>query len=290
MKNNSQCKVSILFLVFTFILFSQDIFSQEKDQTNSKRNLYLYSFVSDLENEDTTKLQLCTDLFYSQFEINEEFLLQDKRETHYSNEIYEQHKDSKNLVFYHSVSQTESSWISTLNLIDFATKQEITLTKEYKDFYKILMEAKDTLSELFEKQKVKPLQPKLATETQEKQTTSYTVADLYGTWKGEECIHKIVILGAGRGFIIFDNGASMNVIVKVENQKLVVEQECASIPDYFPEIPLDFASQLDENTNPIVWDLTIENLNLLNGLKNTYAFVESSNSIEPTKIQVSWYR
>ncbi len=286
MRINNQIKTSLFFLVFTLLLSSKSTFSQENTST---RDLYLYGFIDNTNGSDTTRLQLCTDLFHSQFDASQDFLLHDKRLIQFSPEILDLHKNTNDLLFYHAVSKNENSWSSTLNLLDFATGKEINLTKEYKDFYKILMDAKDALSELFQKQTAKPIE-QISIQENEKPSSNYTIADVYGTWKGEENIHKIVILGAGRGFIIFENGASMNVSVKVENQKLLIEQECLTTPDFYPDIPIDFAAELTEKATPITWEFYIESTTQLNGSKNTYAFIDSNNSIEPTILQVRWYR
>ena len=288
MKKNNRTILFCVVLVFTFILSSAELFSQE-NSSSTPRNLYIYGFVDNTIEQDSTKLQLCTDLFYSQFETNQKFSINDNRTTTFNKDLLEIHKETGDILFYHTVSQDENEWLSTLRLVDLATNHETTVSRNYKEFYKILMDANDALAELLQKQMTTPIEQHIATE--KKENVVFTIADLYGTWKGEESIHKIVILGAGRGFVIFENGSSMNVSVEVENQSLFVAQDCSSSADFFPDIPKELAIELATSADPITWDFEIENSNTLNGIKNTYALVDAqSNAIDKTHITVTWYR
>lgn len=287
MKKNNQ-GIFFFALVFTFIFSSIELFSQENSSSELK-NLYIYGFVNNTTEQDPNKLQLCTDLFYSQFESTSKFKVFDKRKTTFSQEIFETHKNNNDILFYHSISEADDEWVSTLYLVNSTTQQGVSITKNYKEFYKILMDAKACLTELLNKQIEKPIEQHIATE--EKETIIYTIADMYGTWQGEEHIHKIVILGAGRGFVIFENGASMNVNIKVENQSLFVAQDCTSSADFFPNIPKEIATELANNAEPITWDLQIQNQNTLNGIKNTYAIIDAqNNTTDKTQIDVTWFR
>ena len=287
MKNNRTILFYVV-LVFTFIFSSAELFSQESS-SNAPRNLYIYGFIDNTIEKDSTKLQLCTDLFYSQFESTQKFSLYDKRTTAFNQDLLETHKESSDILFYHTISQTESDWTSTLHLVDLETNKEASITKNYKDFYKILMDAKNSLTELLTKQTSDSIDQQIA--TAEKETITYTITDMYGTWKGEENIHKIVILSAGRGFVIFENGSSMNVSVEVKNQSLFVEQDCTTSADFFPDIPREIAIELALTAEPITWDFEIEDLNTLNGVKNTYAIVDTqTNTIDNANITVTWYR
>ena len=98
---------------------------------------------------------------------------------------------------------------------------------------------------------------------------SVSIESLSGTWTGEEFIDKIVILRGGRGFVIYQNGASMNISLKIENGNLIATQISKSNASYFPEISREKALELAPTAEPIEWKLNIKNSSELEGTKYT---------------------
>ena len=107
--------------------------------------------------------------------------------------------------------------------------------------------------------------------SQESQKT-VSLESLSGTWKGDENIDKIVILRGGRGFVIFNNGASMNILIKnspTSPNQILVTQNSKSNASFFPELPRNIALQAAVHAQPIQWILNILDENTLQGVKQT---------------------
>ena len=124
---------------------------------------------------------------------------------------------------------------------------------------------------------------------EEKHQKSIPLENLSGTWKGEENIDKIVILRGGRGFVIFNNGASMNIQIKnstsVPNQ-IIVTQNSKSNASFFPELPRNMALQAAVQAEPIQWILNINDENTLKGIKQTLLL--DGDNCKKGEIPVEW--
>ena len=91
-----------------------------------------------------------------------------------------------------------------------------------------------------------------------------------GTWKGEEYIAKIIILRGGRGFIIYKNGASMNVTVNVINRdKILITQAGSANASFFPDLPRKIALDNATSALPIEWTLSLRDTQTMIGEKKT---------------------
>ena len=112
---------------------------------------------------------------------------------------------------------------------------------------------------------------------------------LSGTWGGEDSIDKIVIMRGGRGFVIFKNGASMNISVEIKaNNDIVITQSGKANASFFTEIPRDLALKEAVNADPIKWTLSLDDENTLTGTKST--LILSDGTAQSGTLNVTWKR
>ncbi len=280
--------------VLTILFFSlmHTAFSQET--SSEKRDLYVYG--SSIASSDASKFKVSADLFYSQFQLSNSFNLHDMRSTVYTQEVLEEHKESDDIVFYNKIVEDDSMWLTSLHLIDFLSNEEVQVEYKYNEYYRILIDAKDTLNDLLQKYESntdKPEEYAQSTSSSEEDVGSVTIANLFGTWYGEEHIDKIVILRGGKGFVIFENGASMNISVSVDGNSFFAKQESKSNASFFPELPREVALVKALDGSLIEWELTIDNENSLTGVKHTFGEGRDPNGqtvAVKEEIPVKWYR
>ena len=251
---------------------------------------------------------MTSDLYFTQLSEINNFSVEDKRESPLLEKIPDIETFSENsLSFFVSISKNEidDSWLVTFHMVDKKNDEEHIKKKYYASFYKILMESKnelkETIKQLIENDKESSIQittQKIQEKNQNKQKEdnieekhqkSIPLENLSGTWKGEENIDKIVILRGGRGFVIFNNGASMNIQIKnstsVPNQ-IIVTQNSKSNASFFPELPRNIALQAAVQAEPIQWILNINDENTLKGIKQTLLL--DGDNCKKGEIPVEW--
>ena len=256
---------------------------------------------------------MTSDLYFTQLSEINNFSVEDKRESPLLEKIPDIETFSENsLSFFVSISKNEidDSWLVTFHMVDKKNNEEHIKKKYYASFYKILMESKnelkETIKQLIENDKESSIQittQKIPEKNQNKQKEnakdnnnieekhqkSIPLENLSGTWKGEENIDKIVILRGGRGFVIFNNGASMNIQIKnstsVPNQ-IIVTQNSKSNASFFPELPRNIALQAAVQAEPIQWILNINDENTLKGIKQTLLL--DGDNCKKGEIPVEW--
>ena len=260
-------------IFFVLILFSLTITSFFAEERYS---IDYYGIVA--TEIDSNMSKMTSDLYYTQLcEINN-FVINDKRvESSMKAAPDKASLSAENLSFYTEITKKENSskWVSTLKLINPTTNKTESQTKEYDSFYKILMEPKSVLHEsilnlLENKQNSAAnnddfLMP-------EKQSGDIESTEfLSGTWSGEDSIDKIVIMRGGRGFVIFTNGASMNITVEIKNtaegKKILIKQNGRANASFFPELSRTVALKEAVNASPVTWLFSIVNDNTLSGTK-----------------------
>ncbi|MBO4857191.1 MAG: hypothetical protein J5527_01580 [Treponema sp.] len=279
-------------IFFVLILFSLTITSFFAEERYS---IDYYGIVA--TEIDSNMSKMTSDLYYTQLcEINN-FVINDKRvESSMKAAPDKASLSAENLSFYTEITKKENSskWVSTLKLINPTTNKTESQTKEYDSFYKILMEPKSVLHEsilnlLENKQNSAAnnddfLMP-------EKQSGDIESTEfLSGTWSGEDSIDKIVIMRGGRGFVIFTNGASMNITVEIKNtaegKKILIKQNGRANASFFPELSRTVALKEAVNASPVTWLFSIVNDNTLSGTKNT--LIESNGAAIRSDINVTW--
>ncbi len=253
-------------------------------------NIDYYGIVSSEIDDNMAKM--LSDLYYTQFQEISSFNVTDKRtqdclKTIPSNDSI----DSSNFSFYSIITKENAKWISNLTIKNKNINHSVK--KEFDSFYKILMEPKDilqaSLKDLVLQKTV------VSTEEQTEQPTinlpQISTEFLSGTWYGENNIDKIVIMRGGRGFVIFNNGASMNISVELSNaskKTIKIKQNGRSNASFYPDLPRQVALKVAVNANPIEWNFELLDDNTLKGKKST--LISANEDAIPGIIDVTWHR
>lgn len=280
MMNNVQCRLKHSVLLFMLCLPAAFLSAQ------AKRALYVYA--SSSSSGDSAVIKMTEDLFFSQLASSDLFIVHDMRSTEYSAAELTRYGGADSLFFYTQIYEKDGQWFLKLHLIDGATGKETVLQNNYDGYYKILTEAKNSLTSL-----IKQFNAGEAQKTEKQGTSSVTVEKLSGTWYGEDYIDKIIILRGGRGFVIFKNGASMNVSVSVSGNLLSAVQQGKPNASFFPELPREVALVNAPEAKPVRWELTVESESAMKGVKiSLVAEYDNSGvlSIKEGRIPVRWHR
>ena len=279
--------ISIILFIFSAGLSAQSYF------------IDYYGIVSTEIDENMSKMT--SDLYYTQLTEINNFTITDKRTSPNLKNRPDISVFSENaLAFFTLITKDSDSdkWITTYYVIDKANNEEHSKQKKFDSFYKILMEPKDVL-----RQTIKQL---IENDTSAKTLTSQTSSEdpdltptdissteeLSGTWTGEDNIRKIVIMRGGRGFVIFKNGATMNIIVELSgdesNKQVLITQKGHSNASFYPELQRSAALTAAVSAEPIKWTLTLINGNTLKGIKET--LLPEGNSYKQGTVSVIWTR
>lgn len=252
----------------------------------SQEQVDFYATVS--SSGDQSMIKMTTDLFYTKFLIVDGYVINDKR-----SENYDPSKRNRNISFYAEIEEQDGGWICTLNAVKERTSQSVSLTKKYDSYYKILLDAKPSLENLMHNLSGEETAGSNVTPDNQPQITTLAHATLdaiAGTWAGEDLIEKVLILRSGRGFVIYKNGASMNVSVTTDGNNVNILQKSEANASFFPEIPRDDALKNAGSANPIEWNLTFTG-NTLFGKKTTLiANKDSPSGFSMGQLDVRWVR
>lgn len=264
------------------------------------RNIDFFGIVS--KDADNSMVKMTENLYLTQLGEIAGLSVIDKRNSGFTQKYFQEGKAdfseaASPLIFYAVIeknSDNAGKWICTLNIADSATGDIHSYRKEYDSFYKILMESKLSLQSVFE-QLLKPGHTMEQAESNYQsnntiQRQPVSTDSIAGTWTGEDYIDKIIILRGGRGFIIYKNGATMNITVSVniQTETVVITQAGKSNASFFPELPRKTALDAATTALPIRWNLTLENTNTLTGVKTT--LIASGDSAETGTLPVTWLR
>ena len=232
--------IASIFLIHT-ILSAEDI-------------IEFYSTKSD--SADVEMIGMTTDLYYNQLQNTNGYSVIDKRDITYNTVT----KAKQAISFYAQIEQAseeDGTWTCTLHAIDGKTNKESSIVKNYESYYKILLDAKTSINTLL----AKLSEPSGSTGEIK---SPMDLQDLYGTWDAENSVNKIVIMQNRKGFVIYDNGTSMNVSVSVDGSNITVRQ----------------IEKTDSSSHLTTWKLTKSE----NGvLKGTRISGDSTTSVEWTK-------
>lgn len=273
-------------------LFAKSVILILALKINAASLVDFYATVS--SSSDTNMIRMTTDLFYTQLQSLEGYVVNDKRDIPFS----EDKAVSSNIAFYAEIQEDNpSGWICTLNAIKNNEHKNVSATKKYSSYYKILMDAKSSLENLLYNLNSNLDSSKNSLNSSEDFNFSQNqnlseeqnLDILAGTWLGEDSIEKIIITRSGRGFVIFKNGASMNVSVEINGNSVKIKQAVRSNASFFTEIPRTLALQNATNAPAIEWNFTISSPNTLEGEKQT--LIEDSENpgkVKIGKINVKW--
>lgn len=255
-------------------------------------NIDYYGIVS--TEIDSNMAKMTSDLYYTQLTEINNFNISDKRtDVSMAAAPDPDFFSSTNLSFYTTITKNPSNdtWTTTYHVVDKQKNEIHSKQKIYDSFYKILMESKNILKEtiknLIENEGTSLGSSQNNDSFSNKSQSLASTEELSGTWQGEENINKIVILRGGRGFVIFKNGASMNVTVSLNEQsEIVVTQNGRTNASFYPELPRNIALQAAISAEPVTWILTMINENTLKGKKNT--LITDGESYKQGDYEVIW--
>ena len=253
-------------------------------------NIDYYGIVSSEIDDNMAKM--LSDLYYTQFQEISSFNVTDKRtqdclKTIPSNDSI----DSSNFSFYSIITKENAKWISNLTIKNKNLNHSVK--KEFDSFYKILMEPKDILQASLKNLVLQKTDTSTEEESEQPQINLPQISTefLSGTWYGENNIDKIVIMRGGRGFVIFNNGASMNISVELSNaskKAIKIKQNGRSNASFYPDLPRQVALKVAVNANPIEWNFELLDDNTLKGKKST--LISANEDAIPGIIDVTWHR
>lgn len=240
---------------------------------------------------DSSKVQMTEDLFFTQLLSLHQYKIVDKRPASYPGTPANSSQDT--MVFYGELQENGSSWTCTLHLEQPHLNKKTQVTGNYDSYFKILSEAKSSISQLFANIEA-PSTAATASHNQKAPAGSAPTFDsLSGTWIGEASINKIVLLRGGRGFVIFNNGASMNISVEIQGHTIICTQAAKSNASFFPDIPREIALVAAMNAQPITWTMTLSNNGTMTGTKHSLlAVMDSGTAVgaEMGTTEVTWIR
>ena len=248
---------------------------------------------------DANMSKMTSDLYYTQLSEINNFSVSDKRTTPNLTERPDSSvfADGK-LSFFTFITKDQSSdkWITTYYVVDKTKNEEHSKKKVYDSFYKILMEPKDVLKDTIKQLIENDTSSTAITASIQKPSASgssiTSTEELSGTWGGEETINKIVIMRGGRGFVIFNNGASMNVTVELSgsdgNKKVVITQKANANASFYPELNRAAALSAAVSAKPIKWTLALTDNNTLKGIKDT--LLPDGDNYKEGSVNVTWTR
>ena len=244
--------------------------------------------------------KMTSDLYFTQLSEINNFSVSDKRNTPSLSERPDSEEFStQTLSFFTLITKDTSSdkWITTYFVVDKARNEEHSKKKIYDSFYKILMEPKDvlkdTIKQLIENDSsATSIAASVQEQTPSVSSSITSTEELSGTWGGEDNINKIVIMRGGRGFVIFNNGASMNITVELSgtgsSRQVLVKQKGNSNASFYPDLKRTAALSAAVSAAPIKWTLSLTDTNTLKGIKDT--LLPDGDSYKEGSINVTWTR
>lgn len=294
MKLKGLKSIFLFFLIFSVI--NLNLFSEEV------KKIDFYGVYS--QDADKNMLNMTEDLFYTQLrELSID--LTDKRQQQFS-----QSQESFNPLTYDFLITSDKNsyalfvqikklptlkWECSIFLKKLSSEKTYSTTKEYDSYYKILMESKTNLKGMLIDLLDSTKNLASASETEEITSDQIISTDVIaGSWKGENFIDKIVIMRGGRGFIIYKNGASMNILINISKNEengspiININQASRNNASYYPELQRKDAMEYAIDAQPIEWSFKLANAKTLKGTKLT--LVQKMPGVAPEQgiIDVEW--
>ena len=305
-------KKTLIFFTINLLFLIAGAFSQSY-------SLYFYGVVSNVNDENMIKVT--QDLFAAQIRNLNGIILIDERnspvkaslqnqdegasaESYFSlinpdNSPNAPQSGNQYLSFFSKIyrPQSDENWRCTFYLKNYATGEIRLSENEYDSYYKILSEAKNSILKLIadstnlEADSSDGQQARQ--NTQKAASAGVSLENIAGTWSGEKNVSKIVLMRSGRGFVIFNNGATMNISISISGddegaKKLKIMQEGKFNASFFPEIPRQNALEYAETAPSIEWNLALTSGGELKGTKKT--LVPHESTFKEGSVDVTWYR
>ncbi|MDE6718534.1 MAG: hypothetical protein K2J68_01575 [Treponemataceae bacterium] len=292
----------IILLISAGMAFAQG--SAEK-----KYPLRYYGIVSNLNDQNI--LNMAQDLFIAQIRGINYISLEDKRNSEIKKSYSSISSDKDGSEFFSLVENSEQiqgetilfyarifrpnpdeKWECTFFAKNTQSKIIYSQTRSYDSHYKVLLDAKMLIQNVVAEASGNtnnvemPVVPNKPLE----HPKNLNVENIAGTWSGEDEISKIVLLRSGRGFVIFSNGATMNISILLSDenssQKFRVVQQDKFNASFYPDIERKTVLAFAEDATPIEWNLTMTSPGTLEGTKKT--LVASAGGVEQKNVNVVW--
>lgn len=238
-----------------------------------------YGVVS--SSSDTNMLKMAQDVFYTQLKSIDYLAVSDKRpdSSKTLSSLPELDKNSSKIAFYAEIDEKkdmfgQTSWNCKFDAISPKDGTKHSKSETFESYYKILVNAKNSIEQVLKdlRKPQKEAQDADKENLIENHGSNVDVESLAGTWTGEPGTDKIIILRGGRGFVIYKNGATMNIKVTASqngNSSVEIRQVGKSNASFFTEIPRETALAAAPNAEPIKWNFKITSKSSLEGTKST---------------------
>ncbi|MCR4823182.1 MAG: hypothetical protein K5873_09970 [Treponema sp.] len=253
---------------------------------------------------DTNMLKMAQDVFFTQLKSIDGVTVDDKRPdlSRASPSIPQFAMTNAKAFFYAEISDSKNDagqtvWNCRFNAVTREDGLTHSTSENYESYYKILVGAKNAIEKVLSDIKAPVPEFKGANKNNitEDFNTGIDIESLAGTWAGEPFADKIIILRGGRGFVIFKNGATMNIKISVKqstiegkNTNLEIRQVGKSNASFFPELPREEALACAAKANPITWNFTLTSADTLEGIKNTV--IQTNDGTRNGSVNSSWTR
>lgn len=244
-------------------------------------------------------LKMAQDLFYTQLNSIDNLAIMDKRPdlSSVSSKLPDISSTPRSkIVFYAEIKEERTGeqdvkWNCSFNAKRLQDGKVYSTVKIYDSYYKMLTGARDSIDELLQplKQNTESTSLKNSENFSDSEAVSkINIENLSGNWTGEPYADKIVILRGGRGFIIFKNGATMNIQVSISDSNIKIKQVGKSNASFFPEFSRETALKAAVSAPPAEWIFKMDGESTLRGTKNTLIMPDSSSSPVQGKIKSVW--
>lgn len=260
--------------------------------SEAKKSVVFFGAVS--SSQDTATIKLTEDLYYSQMLSLSSLSVKNRRDIVWNPSISNEYAGTDSILFHAEIQEKNSGWQCTLSALDMQSGLASSKTFFYEGYYKILMDAKNSIISLFEQLEngtsgtasIEEAEAQGITEA----LSQMSLEQLAGNWQGDSFITKVVIQKTGRGFVIFKNGATMNITVNISGSSVTAKQASGSNASFFPELPRDVALKIAKKASPVTWSFEITDWNTLTGTKQTLAMNQEGTEPEEQLIPAVWTR
>ena len=280
-------------------------FAQEAER---KFSLYYYGVVTNVN--DQNMLNITQDLFYAQLRGIGWLETYDRRDDEIK-DSYSQIQTDENCEAFFKLAEgavpaensmlfaarvyrprSDEKWSCAFAVKNLQSGEIFSKSKEYDSYYKILTDAKLLIQRV-----VSEAAGNVSSDAGAAQS-GYSAArqegpaggaqSLAGTWGGEKTASKIILLRSGRGFIVFNNGATMNVAVFVQGNSVRIVQRDKFNASFYPDIDRQIVLNYAESAPPIEWEFELLDDGSLSGKKKT--LVQAGASVEPASVDAAWFK
>lgn len=302
--NRNKFFKKVLFLA-AFLCAGALSFAQDD---GGKFNLYYYGVLTNVN--DQNMLNITQDLFFAQLRGIQSLQTFDKRDDEIKDSYSDIQTDSNCGSFFELVQEkspsegpllfaariyrprSDEKWSCVFAVKNLQNGQVFSTEKEYDSYYKILTDAKLLIQRVvFDASGsggALGQSAKAAPGAARQDGAEVGAESLAGTWSGEKSASKIILLRSGRGFIVFNNGATMNVAVFAQDggSSVRIVQRDKFNASFYPDIDRQTILNYAESAAPIEWNMTLASSGSLVGKKRT--LVQSGGSVEPASVDVTW--